>query len=57
MLQQTFFPMGNNNNNSGNGWGKFLAVVFIIGVTACVIHQMHKPTSPALSDDIKETNV
>lgn len=51
MLQQTFFPMGNNNNNSGNGLGKFLAVAFVLTVTVCIIHQLHKPASPALKQD------
>lgn len=57
MLQQTFFPMGNNNNNPGNGFAKFLAVAFVITVTVCIIHQLHKPTTPSLKQDADEATI
>lgn len=57
MLQQTFFPMGNNDNDSGNGFAKFVAVVFVVGLTACIIHQLHKPVTPALKSGTDEMSV
>lgn len=56
MLQQTFFPMGNNDNDPGNGFAKFLAVAIVITVTAVIIHQLHKPSTPVLKQDAKETS-
>ncbi len=45
MLQQTFFPNRNDDNNSDNGWGVFFVVLVVVGTAGYFAYQMHQANS------------
>jgi hypothetical protein len=49
MIEQAFIP--GDNPQSGNGLAILLAVVFVLGITGYVVHQINKPVLPPISDN------